>query len=174
MEADADTVSLYCASKLAVLSSELRDFEEGVPMRFLVLDKGLLAAVDDFVLLEDSVKRVRINRHEMRLDVADWNDVEPFLVVLLVKSVQDDVVPKQWDQTVRRAQPTLADAFSGVEIQDSSMLCDRSVDNRTHWKVFPLVALGQRGDWVSTNSSKQKHPLAIRETMNVGEHFGEL
>ncbi len=107
MKADADAVGLNGASKLAVFSSELRDFEEGVPMRFLVLDKGLLAAVDDFVLLEDSVKRVRINRHEMRLDVADRNDVEPFLVVLLVKSVQDDVVPKQWDQTVRRAQPTL-------------------------------------------------------------------
>jgi hypothetical protein len=87
MEADADAVSLYGASKLAVLSSELRNFEERVPVRFLVLDKSLLTAVDDFILLEDSVKRVRINRHKMRLDVADRNDVESLLVVLLVKSV---------------------------------------------------------------------------------------
>jgi len=87
MEADADAVSLYGASKLAVLSSELRDFEERVPVRFLVLDKSLLTAVNDFILLEDSVKRVRINRHKMRLDVADRNDVESLLVVLLVKSV---------------------------------------------------------------------------------------
>ena len=117
MKADADAIGLYGASKLAVLSSELRDFEERVPMRLLILDKGLLGAVDNFILLEDSVKGIRINRHKMRLDVADRNDVEPLLVMLLIKSVQDDVVPKQWDQTLCRTQPSLAHTFSDSKIQ---------------------------------------------------------